>query len=279
MTKFEIHTIDSAPVNSTAALRALQQGLGFVPNLAATMAGSPALVCGFVDLRNTLAGGELTGAEREIVALATSIENDCDYCMAAHSTFALMQDADEGAVTAVRAGHAPDDARLGALYCFARALVARRGHISQTETQALIERRLLPCLRARSRCPGRVHDPRQPRPQHRRRPTRCRLQAAGMGQGCCLTPPDPGPRSRGPDRPPAAHPPHPRATARTPRPRPGQTPRSPAGDAAPASMAGPPRPMRRSVTPACEPVAEPAERYVTAEAKGAELVAVGTVPT
>ncbi len=138
MSKFEIHTSDSAPANSAAALRALQQGLGFVPNLAATMAGSPALVCGFVDLRNTLAGGELTGAEREIVALATSIENDCDYCMAAHSTFALMQDADEGAVAAARAGHAPDDARLGALYCFARALVARRGHISQAETQALM---------------------------------------------------------------------------------------------------------------------------------------------
>ena len=74
-----------------------------MPNLAATMAGSPALVCGFVDLRNTLAGGELTGAEREIVALATSIENDCGYCMAAHSTFALMQDADEGAIAAARA--------------------------------------------------------------------------------------------------------------------------------------------------------------------------------
>jgi uncharacterized peroxidase-related enzyme len=134
---FEIHTIDSAPADSAAALRALEQGLGFVPNLAATMAESPALVRGFVDLRGTLAGGELAGVEREIVALATSIENDCDYCMAAHSTFALMQGADERAVAAARAGDAPDDARLGALYRFARELVARRGHISQTETQAL----------------------------------------------------------------------------------------------------------------------------------------------
>ena len=50
-----------------------------------------------------------------------------------------MQDADEGAVAAARAGDAPDDARLGALYRFARALVARRGHISQTETQALLD--------------------------------------------------------------------------------------------------------------------------------------------
>jgi uncharacterized peroxidase-related enzyme len=139
MSKFEIHTIGSAPVESAEALRTLEQGLGFVPNLAATMAESPALVCGFVDLRTTLAGGELTGVEREIVALATSIENDCDYCMAAHSTFALMQDADEDVLAAARCGEEPDDAKLGALYRFARELVARRGHISETDTQALLD--------------------------------------------------------------------------------------------------------------------------------------------
>ena len=138
MSNFEIHTIDSAPASSAAALRTLEEGLGFVPNLAAAMAESPALVCGFVDLRKTLAGGQLTGVEREIVALATSIENDCTYCMAAHSTFALMQDADERAVAATRRGEEPDDAKLGALYRFTRELVARRGHLSETDTQALL---------------------------------------------------------------------------------------------------------------------------------------------
>jgi|GEM_PF-5818669 len=59
MDEVKIHTIDSAQANSTEALRALEQ-----------------LVSGFVDLRRTLAGGALTGVEREIVALATSIEND-----------------------------------------------------------------------------------------------------------------------------------------------------------------------------------------------------------
>ncbi len=139
MSTFEIHTIESAPQGSAAALRALEQGLGFVPNLAAAMAESPALVRGFVDLRLTLAAGELTGAERELVALATSIENGCDYCMAAHSTFALMQGAQEGAVSAARAGEAPADSKLGALYRFARELVASRGHLSQAETQALLD--------------------------------------------------------------------------------------------------------------------------------------------
>lgn len=139
MTEFQIHTIESAPEGSATALRTLEQGLGFVPNLAATMAESPALVTGFVDLRKTLAGGELTGVEREIVALAVSFENDCDYCVAAHSTFALMQEADEQAVSAAREGIAPEDPRLGALYRFTRSLVAKKGHVTDEETEALLE--------------------------------------------------------------------------------------------------------------------------------------------
>jgi uncharacterized peroxidase-related enzyme len=139
MSKFEVHTIDSAPAGSTPALRALEQGLGFVPNLAATMAESPALVNGFVDLRKTLAGGELTGVEREIVALAVSLENDCDYCMAAHSTFALMQKADREAVSAARQGDEPDDPKLAALYRYARSLVAKKGHVTRELSQALLD--------------------------------------------------------------------------------------------------------------------------------------------
>jgi uncharacterized peroxidase-related enzyme len=139
MSQFEIHTIESAPADSAASLRVLEQGLGFVPNLAATMAESPTLIGGFVDLRKTLAGGELTGAEREIVALAVSLENDCDYCVAVHSTFALMQNADEDAVAAARSGGEIEDAKLGALFGFARSLVAKRGHVGTEETQAFLD--------------------------------------------------------------------------------------------------------------------------------------------
>jgi uncharacterized peroxidase-related enzyme len=139
MTDFTVHTIDDAPADSVPPLRALERGLGFVPNLAATMAESPTLITGFVELRQTLAGGELTGVEREIVALAVSLENDCDYCMAAHSTFALMQKADDNAVSAARAGDEPDDPKLGALYRFARSLVAKKGHVGDDGTQALLD--------------------------------------------------------------------------------------------------------------------------------------------
>jgi uncharacterized peroxidase-related enzyme len=139
MSQFQVHTIDSAPAGSTAALRTLEQGLGFIPNLAATMAESPTLVNGFVELRKRLADGQLTGVEREIVALAVSLENDCDYCMAAHSTFALMQHADEAAVSSARRNREPEDSKLGALYRFARSLVAKKGHVSEEDSEALID--------------------------------------------------------------------------------------------------------------------------------------------
>ena len=103
------------------------------------MAESPALITAFVDLRTTLATtGSLTGAEREIIALAVSLENNCDYCMAAHSTFALMQNAPGQAVMAARAGDPPKDPRFGALHRFTRTLVATKGHVSGEDTQALL---------------------------------------------------------------------------------------------------------------------------------------------
>jgi alkylhydroperoxidase family enzyme len=58
--------------------------------------------------------------------------------MAAHSTFALMQNASEEAVLATRAGDPPADPRLGALYRFTRTLVARKGDVSGEDTQALL---------------------------------------------------------------------------------------------------------------------------------------------
>lgn len=139
MSTFQIHTLESAPTESVPALRTLEQGLGFVPNLAATMAESSVLITGFVDLRKKLAASELTGVEREIVALAVSLENDCDYCMAAHSTFALMQNAEQDAVAAARLGEPPADPKVGALYQFARTLVRTKGHVTPDETQALLD--------------------------------------------------------------------------------------------------------------------------------------------
>ena len=130
MTTFAVHTIESAPAASRPALEGLQKAIGFVPNLAASMAESPTLIESFTTLRTILSHSTFTPLEREVISLVTSFENNCTYCMAAHSTFAQMAGGSAEVIEALRAGEAPRDPRLGALATYTRHLLANRGHIS-----------------------------------------------------------------------------------------------------------------------------------------------------
>jgi uncharacterized peroxidase-related enzyme len=138
MPQFPIHTIESAPPASRPFLEGLQQEIGFIPNLAATMAGSATLIEAFTSLRRIAGRGELTPLERETVSLVVSFENDCTYCMAAHSMFAMKAGIAAPALEALRAGTIPPDARLGALAAFVRQLVTSRGHASAEAQEALL---------------------------------------------------------------------------------------------------------------------------------------------
>lgn len=139
MSRFPIHTVDTAPADSRAALEALRQEVGFLPNLAATMAESSTLIEGFTALRKILARSSFTPVERETIALAVSFENNCTYCMAAHSTFAKMFGISEPALEALRVGGKPLDERLGALATYTRHLITTRGYATGEATQAFLD--------------------------------------------------------------------------------------------------------------------------------------------
>jgi uncharacterized peroxidase-related enzyme len=139
MAEFAIHTLDSAPDGSKGPLASLQQGLGFIPNLAATMAASPTLIEGFIGLQQRLARSTLTGVERELVGLTVSFENRCEYSMAAHSTFAQRNGAAEEVIAALRSGRELPDARLEALHAFTRRLLQSRGHLDPGDVEALYQ--------------------------------------------------------------------------------------------------------------------------------------------
>lgn len=126
---FPVHTADSAPDAARPALAALAERIGFIPNLAATMAGSPVLLTGFGGLQESLRATTLTGAEREVVGLTVSHENACRYSMAAHSVFAGAQGASGDVIAALRAGTPVPDAKLRALQEFTLAVLRERGHV------------------------------------------------------------------------------------------------------------------------------------------------------
>src|SRR5215469_1795736 len=76
-----------ADVDSKTAttLSQVERSMGMVPNLFATLANAPVALDGFLGLAKTLSRGRLTARQREIVALAVGQENECRYCLSAHT--------------------------------------------------------------------------------------------------------------------------------------------------------------------------------------------------
>jgi uncharacterized peroxidase-related enzyme len=122
---FKTHTVDSAPEGSRRLLQGLSDQIGFIPNLAATMAEAPALLEAFVTLQTIGHRTSLSPIERQVIAVAVATETGCTYCVAAHSTFALKSGAQVAVMDAVRARSPLGDPRLDALARFARAIVHR----------------------------------------------------------------------------------------------------------------------------------------------------------
>ena len=126
---FTVHTAASAPAGSRDALAQLERNVGFIPNLAGAIAGSPVALTGFVGLQSALQGTRLSALEREVVGLTVSRINACEYSLAAHSRFAAAAGGSDTLIAALRAGDALDDERLQRLHAFTEAVLRERGHV------------------------------------------------------------------------------------------------------------------------------------------------------
>ena len=125
-------TIANAPDASKPVLEAIQKGFGFVPNLMATFANSPEMLRGYLALDAEWDKTSFTPQERNFALLAASVENECGYCTAAHSTIAkAFQKIPAEIVAAIRAGKATGDNKTDALIALVRELVSKRGHASR----------------------------------------------------------------------------------------------------------------------------------------------------
>jgi AhpD family alkylhydroperoxidase len=139
MTEFTIHTAESAPEASREALATLERTIGFIPNLAGTIAGSATALQGFVAMQSALRGtAQLSPLEREVVGLAVSYANRSRYSMAAHSTFAAGAGASADVLAALRSGAELPDARLEAIHVLTTVLLSDRGHVAEDDLAAFM---------------------------------------------------------------------------------------------------------------------------------------------
>ena len=84
--RFPAPSIDTLPEDIRTRLLAVQEKSGFVPNVFLTLARRPDEFRAFFAYHDALMDkeGGLTKAEREMIVVATSAANQCQYCVIAH---------------------------------------------------------------------------------------------------------------------------------------------------------------------------------------------------
>lgn len=131
MLEFKLHDASSAPEQSRPLLEAAQEGMGFIPDLYGHLAAAPSALKGYLDLSRLFESCSLSKVEQQVVLLATSVQNRCEFCVAAHSMLAeKVAGAPKEVIEALRSGGGIDDPRLSALVEFTRDVVVRRGWVA-----------------------------------------------------------------------------------------------------------------------------------------------------
>lgn len=125
---------------SQEILNNTKKSMGFIPNMYEKMANNPALLDAYTYAYNSFrANSGFNAVEQEVVFLSVAYENNCEYCMAAHSFVGDMMSKVPAEVTdAIRENRQVPDAKLAALSKLTRLLTVNRGHVSQDEIDAFL---------------------------------------------------------------------------------------------------------------------------------------------
>lgn len=125
MTNFNVPTKNEVSNTNQNILENVEKAVGFVPNLYATMAYSENALKNFLDFAN--APSSLQTKEKEVINLAVSEINKCQYCLSAHTAIAGMNGFTPEQIVELRGGTAQFDAKLDALAKLSKNIAENRG--------------------------------------------------------------------------------------------------------------------------------------------------------
>lgn len=126
--KFEVPRIEQVLEHDRKLLYAIQQSMGFVPNIYAFMTRSETALKRFLDFMDV--STVFNPVQTEAIHLVTSQVNQNPYCLAAHTALAKEVGLTEEQIEAVRKGNVTWDEKLDALVDFTCELVTNRGKVS-----------------------------------------------------------------------------------------------------------------------------------------------------
>ncbi len=127
MSSFNVPKREEVSEKNQAIFDNLEKAVGFVPNLYATYAYSENALENYLNLSN--AKTSLSAKQKEVVNLAVSQVNACNYCLAAHTAIGKMNGFSEEQILELRSGKASFDNKLDALAKLSKNITENRGAV------------------------------------------------------------------------------------------------------------------------------------------------------
>ena len=141
VSRYPVPALEDLPEDIRSRILAVQEKLGFVPNVFLALAHRPEEFRAFFAYHDALMEkeGGLTKAEREMIVVATSGANNCHYCVVAHGAILRIRAknpliADQVAVNHRRANITP---RQHAMLDFAMKVALEARNIADEDFDAL----------------------------------------------------------------------------------------------------------------------------------------------
>ena len=136
MADFPSHDLNTAPEGSKPLLEKSQAAFGRLPGLHKVMAESPQHLEAYQVLHHLFLQTDFDNDEKTVVWQTINVENECHYCVPAHTGIAKSMKVDDAIINALRDETPLPDARLEALRTFTLKLVRQHGAMSDEDIRS-----------------------------------------------------------------------------------------------------------------------------------------------
>jgi 4-carboxymuconolactone decarboxylase len=143
ISRFPVPRIEDLPPDLAEKIRTVQEKAGFVPNVFLVLAHRPEELRAFLAYHDALMDkpGGLTKAEREMIVVATSSANSCQYCVIAHGAILRVRAKNPIIADQIAINYRKADitARERAMLDFAMKVSQRSAEVSDADIASLQE--------------------------------------------------------------------------------------------------------------------------------------------
>ncbi len=139
MIDFTIHDENTAPEASQELLELAKRQLGFIPNLRGIMAEAPSLFIGYQTVHKQFMKSSFNRTELTVIWQAANVENNCHYCVPAHTLMADNMKIDPGVTEALRNETPLEDPKLETLRDFTLSVMRNHGVVDKAKVQEFFD--------------------------------------------------------------------------------------------------------------------------------------------